>query len=114
VSEELADSKFLCTIAVCNATLVYDKTLKQALYVESLLNANIPQIDHRASCTLHIKFGTAKPQQNDQTPGEIKLPEQHLVQKHTIPMENNCTGMSNTVNSSWISFFSDNGKEQGL
>lgn len=80
--------------------------MNQAKYVESLLYANIPNIDHRASCTYHLKFATkAKtPEEGD----EIQLPEHHIMQKPVVPLEANCSGMANTVNASWISLFSDN------
>jgi hypothetical protein len=75
--------------------------------VESLLFGNIPNIDHRASCTYHFKFGTKPKVQQE---GDEIDTKNHILEKPNIQVETNCSGMQNTANASWVSLFSDNGK----
>lgn len=39
---------------MCNATLVWNRRVGMANYVESQLSAPIPNIDHRANCSMHF------------------------------------------------------------
>ncbi|CAD5225199.1 unnamed protein product [Bursaphelenchus okinawaensis] len=105
VPEEWADSATLCTIGICNATLVFDKDLEQAKFVESLLNAEVRHIDHRASCTVHLKFDTKVKKNSD----EEDLGDSRTFPTAVIPTVNNCSKeMKQTSNSSWITLFDDN------
>lgn len=104
VPEQWADSGTLCTVQICNATLVFDKDLRQAKFVESLLKPEIPNIDHRASCTVHLKFG-AKPEAQP-APG----PEEQLLgQQRGIPSRADCSSDDPPAGnaSAWVTLFND-------
>uniref|UniRef100_A0A1I7RSU5 Venom phosphodiesterase 2 n=1 Tax=Bursaphelenchus xylophilus TaxID=6326 RepID=A0A1I7RSU5_BURXY len=105
VPEEWADSATLCTIGICNATLVYDQDLGQAKFVESLLKAEIPHIDHRASCTVHLKFSNKVKMDHE----DDENPQSRILSTPIIPTVSNCSkGMTLTSNTSWITLFNDN------
>ncbi|KAI6199800.1 Ectonucleotide pyrophosphatase/phosphodiesterase C27A7.1 [Aphelenchoides besseyi] len=106
VPESLADTSNLCTVVICNATLVFDRDLKQTKVVETLLIGNPPNIYNRANCTWHLKFGTPQPS-NGENP--IELPE-HLEKQPVGPPESECVkGMQSTTttNNSWITLFNE-------
>jgi hypothetical protein len=51
----------LCIIRLCNATMVFNRRLRIANWVESQLAAPIPNIDHRANCTGHLVVPQLRP-----------------------------------------------------
>lgn len=101
VPEEWADSAKLCMVGICNATLVYDRDLQQAKFVETLLKAENANIDHRAACTVHLKFDTAPKPIIDTTESSEDAP------KVLMPVKNCSKEMTQTHNGSWITLFND-------
>ena len=51
---QLATQEAQCAIRLCNSTLVMNRRLRIANFVESQLSVPIPNIDHRANCTAHF------------------------------------------------------------
>nr|CAD2172543.1 unnamed protein product [Meloidogyne enterolobii] len=46
----------MCLLRLCNATLVYNRYTQMANFVETQMTAPIPNIDHRANCTVFFDF----------------------------------------------------------
>uniref|UniRef100_A0A915CMD5 Uncharacterized protein n=1 Tax=Ditylenchus dipsaci TaxID=166011 RepID=A0A915CMD5_9BILA len=60
VPQDMDHSSKPCLVKLCNSSLVYSKRFAMAMMVESILADPVPNIDHRANCTAHLKFEKTK------------------------------------------------------
>ncbi|KAH7730536.1 Type I phosphodiesterase / nucleotide pyrophosphatase family protein [Aphelenchoides avenae] len=97
--------KSLCVVRFCNSTMVYDTTSNKVHCVESMLSAPIPNIDHRANCSIHLTASKANSAHDE----EYYATGTEESSNSTLPPVDRCATMAHSrpSNTSWITFFSD-------